>query len=189
MPKYTNVYISLVTAAGLAAMARHCAFLDPPWPHDLFRFCTYLLLSLLAAALKLRPPGITATISIGFVLVLLGIPELTLPEAILNGMRRLAVQCLWRPKSRPALVLVFFSVSAVAISLVLGYECSHFVRAQFHAAAVSIVLAVATCLYFVANSLLVSGVLLLVMVRSEPLRVIWQQCYLCAFPHYPLEAR
>lgn len=46
---------------------------------------------------------------------------------------------------------------------------------------VSVALAVATCLYFLSKSLLVSGVLSLV--KRQPLRVIWQQCYLFAFPY------
>jgi len=182
VPDNAKVYISLVSAAGLAAMAY--AFLDPPWPHDPFRFCAYFLLSLVAAALKLRLPGITGTMSIGFVFVLLGISQLTLPETMLMACAGVVVQCLWRAKSRPAPVQVLFSVSAVAISLTLAYGCSWFVRTAFHAESVSIVLAVATCLYFVSNSLLVSGVLSLV--KREPLRVVWQQCYLFAFPYHLL---
>ncbi len=180
MPNNAKVYISLVSAAGIAAMVY--AFLDPPWPHDLFRLFTYLLLSLLAATMKLRLPGLTGTMSIGFVLVLLGISEFTLPETMLMACGGVLVQCLWRAKSRP--VQVLFNVSAVASSLMLAYECSQFVRTQLHAESVSIVLAVATCLYFTSNSLLVSGVLSLV--KREPLRVVWQQCYLFAFPYYLL---
>jgi len=182
MPNNAKAYISLVSAAGIAAMVY--AFLDPPWSHDPFRFITYLLLSLLAATLKLRLPGLTGTMSIGFVLVLLGISEFTLAETMLIACAGVTVQCLWRAKPRPALVQVLFSVSAVATSLTLAYGCCQFVRAEFHAESVSIVLAVATCLYFVANSLLVSGVLSLV--KREPLRVVWQQCYLFAFPYYLL---
>jgi hypothetical protein len=182
MPSNAKIYISLVSAAGLAAMAY--AFLDSPWSHDGFRFCTYLLLSLLAATLKLRLPGITGTMSIGFVLVLFGISELTLPETMLIACAGVVAQCLWRATRRPALVQLLFNVSAVAVSLIVAYECSQFVRTQFHAESISIVLAVATCLYFVANSLLVSGVISLT--GREPVRAIWQQCYLFAFPYYLL---
>jgi hypothetical protein len=183
MPGWAKLYVSLVCAAGLTAMAG--VFLDhPAWPHDLLRFCTYLLLSLVAATLKLRLPGLTGTMSIGFVIVLLGISELTIPETMFIACAGTVVQCVWRAKSRPAPVQVLFSVSAVAVSLMLAYECSHFVRAQLHADSIAIVLAVATGLYFMANSLLVSGVLSLV--RGERLYVIWQQCYLLAFPYYLL---
>jgi hypothetical protein len=182
MPVHAKVYISLVSASGIVALAY--AFMDPRWPHDPFRFGTYLLLSLVAATLKLRLPGLAETMSIGFVFVLLGISELTLPETMLMAAAGVAVQCLWRAQRRPAAVQVLFSVSAVASSLMLAYQCSRLVRAELRAESVSIELAVATCLYFLANSLLVSGVLS--MVRREPLRAIWQQCYLFAFPYYLL---
>jgi hypothetical protein len=177
-----KIYISLVSAAGIAAMAY--AFLDLQWSGDPLRFCAYFLLSLVAAAMKLRLPGLTETMSIGFVLVLLGIAELTLPETMLMASAGVVVQCIWRVNRRPAAVQVLFSVSAVAISLVLAFEASQLVRLRFHAESVSIALAVATCLYFVANSLLVSGVVS--VVRREPLRAIWQQCYLFAFPYFLL---
>ncbi|HXM43600.1 MAG TPA: hypothetical protein VN924_20350 [Bryobacteraceae bacterium] len=182
MPDNARVYISLVSVAGIAAMVY--AFLDPPWPHDLLRLCTYFLLSLLAGALKLRLPGLTGTMSIGFVLVLLGISEFTIPETMLMACAGVLVQCVWRAKQRPTAVQILFSVSAVAVSLLMAYECSQLFRAQFHSESVPIVLAVATCVYFLSNSLLVSGVLSLV--RRERLRAIWAQCYLFSLPYYLL---
>lgn len=182
MPTHAKVYISLVSAAGIAAMAY--AFLDPPWPQDSFRLITYLSLSLLAAAMKLRLPGLTGTMSIGFVFVLFGISELTLPETMLMACLGVVVQCLWRVKTRPAPVQLLFSASAVAVSLALAFGSAEFLRTALHVNSVSIVMAVATCCYFVANSLLVSGVLSLV--KREPMRVVWQQCYLFAFPYYLL---
>jgi hypothetical protein len=92
------------------------------------------------------------------------------------------VQCFWRPRQRPAGVQVLFNVSAVALGLALAYECCRWLRLQVHAAPVAIVLALATCLYFLSNSLLVSGVLCLV--RREPLSTIWAQCYFFSFPYY-----
>ena len=43
-------------------------------------------------------------------------------------------------------------------------------------------LALAACLYFVSNTLLISGVLCLL--DKKPLTTIWQQCYLWSFPYY-----
>ena len=178
MPLSAKVYISLVSAAGIAAMA--CAFFDPPWFSEPGRFAAYFLLSLLAATLKLHLPGLTGTMSIGFVFVLLGIAQLTLPETMLIGCAGAVLQCLWRAHPRPSAVQVLFSVSAVAFSLTIGALGAQFVHGQ----PVSLVMAVATCLYFVSNSLLVSGVLSLV--KRRPLRMVWQQCYLYAFPYYLL---
>ncbi len=127
--------------------------------------------------------------SIGFVFVLLGISELTPAGNHADGLRRRdGAMSLAALNRRPAAVQVLFSVSAVAVSLMLAYECSQLgaVRNCMRSRLL-IVLAVATCLYFLSNSLLVSGVLSLV--KREPLRAIWQQCYLYAFPYYLLGGR
>jgi hypothetical protein len=182
MPTKAKVYISLVSAAGITAVA--CSFLDPRWSHDPMRYAVYFVLSLFAAALKLQLPGLTGTMSIGFVFVLFGISELTLPETMLMASAGVLVQCFWRAKQRPSAVQVIFSVSAVAISLMLAYQCCHLVRAHWHMDTVAVALAIATSLYFASNSLLVSGVL--AMLKGEPMRTVWQQCYLFAFPYYLL---
>jgi hypothetical protein len=122
--------------------------------------------------------------SIGFVLVLLSAWQLTLAETMFIACCGVAVQCVWRAKTRPQPIQLFFSVSAVAVSLLLSYQSSLFLRIRFRGEPVSIVLAVTTCLYFMTNSLLFSGVSSLV--KREPLRGIWQQCYLFAFPYYLL---
>ena len=180
MPVNAKVYISVVSAAGLAAMLY--AFLDPARLQDPLRLCTYVLLSMLAGTLKLRLQGLTGTMSPGFVLVLLAISKLTLSETMLLTCAAVVVQCLWRPRQRPAAVQVLFSVSAAAFSLMLAYQCSHLVRAHGGGDPVPIMLAVATCLYFLANSLLFSGVLSLV--KGEPLGAIWRQCFMFAIPYY-----
>ena len=182
MPHNAKVYISLVSAAGLAAMSY--AFLHSQRPHDLVRLGIYVLLSLLAAALKLRLPGLTGTMSIGFVLVLLGISELTLPEAMIMACVGVIVQCLWRAKQRPQAVQVVFSMAAVAISVVLAYQCTQLIRSRWHTESVSVLMPVATCLYFVTNSLLVAGVL--ARIQGASLRTVWERCYLLSFPYYLL---
>jgi len=184
MPVSAKVYISIVSTAGAAAIAY--AFFSSPWPESSNRFLVYFLLSLLAATLKLRLPGLTGTMSIGFVFVLLGIAQLTLFETMLMACAGVVVQCLWRAQRRPPLVQVGFSIAAVAVSLSIAAQGAQFVRMAWRGEAVSIIMAVAVCLYFAANSLLVSGVLSLV--KQQPLPVIWQQCYLFAFPYYLLGA-
>lgn len=180
MPNSAKVYTCLVSAVG--ALAIGSALWDPSWPHDLLRFSTYFALSLIAAALKLRLPGLTGTMSIGFVFVLLGISEFTIAETMLMACAGVIVQCLWRPRHRPRAVQVIFSVAAVATSVAAAYRCADLVRWRGYADSVSLVLAVATGVYFTANSLLISGVLSLV--QNKPLRSIWEQCYLLSFPYY-----
>jgi hypothetical protein len=182
MPVSAKICISLVSAAGIAAVAY--ALFDPPWSGNLARFAAYLLLSLVASTLKLRLPGLTGTMSVGFVFVLLGVAQLTLPETMTLACAGVVLQCLWRAHPRPNAVQVGFSTAAVAVSLACAVQGVQLVRDAWHTQAISIVMAVAASLYFVSNSLLVSGVLSLV--KRQPFRAVWQQCYLFAFPYYLL---
>jgi len=182
MPKSAKAYISLVSVVGLVAVA--IPFLDPPWTLDPLRYGTYFVLSLLAASLKLRLPGLTGTMSLSFVFVLLGISELTLAETMLMACAGAIVQCLWRPARRPAALQVMFSVAAVAISLTLAYHCGQLVQSRIQAGPIAIVLAVVTCVYFLSNSMLVCGVLS--VVKGQSFQSAWQQCYFYAFPYYLL---
>lgn len=175
-----KLYISVVIAAGALAITYGASC--SPFTHDLYRFLIYLTMSLLAATLKLRLPGMTGTMSIGFVFVLLGIAQLTLPETMLIACAGAAVQCVWRTKPRPAAIQVAFSVAAVALSLAPAYALAGLIRSRLHADSISLILAMVTALYFTANSLLVSGVIALV--KQERFRNVWQQCYLFAFPYY-----
>ena len=70
MDSKPRAYIAIVVTAGILELGRnlvqwHC----PDWA----AFSVYFLLSLFGGSVKLRLPGITGTISAGFVLVLFGI--------------------------------------------------------------------------------------------------------------------
>ena len=70
MSARATTYVGCVIAAGsLAAYPAlaHWECADP------LRFATYLLLALVAGALKVRLPGMTGTFSLNFLLVLIGI--------------------------------------------------------------------------------------------------------------------
>ena len=122
--------------------------------------------------------------SIGFVLVLLGISELSLPEAMLMACAGVLVQCLWRAKQRPTAVQVTFSVAAVALSVVITYAATQLLRSRWQTESAAVLMALATCCYFASNSALVAGVLS--MVQRKSFRTVWEQCYLMSFPYYLL---
>jgi hypothetical protein len=154
------------------------------WPQNSFRLGTYLALTLVVSALKLRLPGLTSTMSAGFVFVLLGIAELSLPETMLLACAGIVVQCYWRAMRRPSPIQVLFNVSATLASAWLAFQCAHPIAQKLPGDAVAIPMAVAACTYYLTTSLLVSGVL--ARLQGEVLRVVWQRCYLLSFPYYLL---
>jgi len=180
MPKNAKIYITLIITLGFALLAG-CLVFRAEFP-DLPRYFSYLLLAVLASTMKVRLPGITGTISVNFLFILIGIADFTLVETMTMGCVAILIQCLWRAKSRPRFVQVMFNVAALALSIGAAYQVSHFTVALARADSLPALLVLAACLYFMSNTLLVSGVLCLL--EGKPLKKIWQQCYLWSFPYY-----
>jgi hypothetical protein len=57
------------------------------------KFFCYLLIALAASRLKVNLPGITGTMSVNFLFLLLGVLELSLSEAMALGCAAVVVQC------------------------------------------------------------------------------------------------
>src|SRR5947208_12470320 len=101
MPKNAKIYIALIITLGLALLAGSLAFRAEF--SDLPRYFSYLLLAVIASTLKVRLPGITGTISVNFLFILIGIADFTLAETITMGCAAILVQCVWRARQRPRL--------------------------------------------------------------------------------------
>jgi hypothetical protein len=179
MTKTARLYIGLTIASG-GALVASCLASEASTGHS-GEYLVYCLLAWLSSGLKVRLPGITGTISVNFLFILVAVAVFTFPETVLLASVACIVQCLWRPKSRPRLVQVLFNVSTLAISSGGAYRLSH-LAAGPPATNLAVLLAVAASFYFTADTMLISGVLALVQGKS--LFAVWQQCYLWSFPYY-----
>src|ERR1700722_4596822 len=105
----SRIYVLAVSLIGLASLGWCLHQWDS---QDLPRFFCYLFVSILAAGLKVNLPGIPGTMSVGFLFVFVGITELGLAETLVLGCTGALVQCLWKPKRRPALFQIIFSIAS-----------------------------------------------------------------------------
>jgi hypothetical protein len=179
MNNKATFYVALTIIAGICLVGYSFA-LQVQTPSS----APYLLavvLALLASMLKVRLPGITGTISINFLFVLVSTALFTFSETVLLAAVAGLVQCLWRARKRPRLVQLAFNVASLAISGGASYRLSHFLAGSQARHMVSLLI-VAAAFYYTANTLMVSGVLSLV--QNQSLFAIWQQCYLWSFPYY-----
>jgi len=104
--------------AGMALVGTVC-LLGAVWhwhSSDPIKFGCYLIAALLASSLKVSLPGIEGTLSVNFLFTLLGILELSLPEALLIGLASTLAQFYWRPARRVKLVQLVFNLSQVTVS-------------------------------------------------------------------------
>ena len=152
---------------------------------ELESYIACFVVALLTSTLKVRLPGITGTISMSFLFILIATAVFSFSETVLLAGTACIVQCFWKARRRPRIVQVSFNVAVLAISSGLTFKVSHLLAGQ-HKADLIALLAVATCCYFTVNTLLVSGVLSLVQGKS--LIPVWRQCYMWSFPYYVVGA-
>ena len=144
------------------------------------KFLCYLVIALAASRLKVNLPGITGTMSVNFLFILLGVLELSLSEAMAIGCAAAVVQCLDR--ERPAPIQVFFNVTSTALAIAITFAAYRYASAHTAINNPSTLLFLAACVYFVANTLPVA--LVIALTERTSLRKIWANCYFWSFPYY-----
>ena len=179
MSRKAKYFIGFTIASGVCLVAYSVALVAMAAPSN--AYLGAVLLALVASTLKVRLPGITGTISVNFLFILVAIALFTFPETVLLASLACMVQCLWRAKSRPRIVQLSFNIATLAISSGASYRLSHLVAGS-PSPHTGVLLAVAAAFYFTADTMLVSGVIALVQGKS--LFAVWQQCYLWSFPYY-----
>ena len=179
MAPRARIYIASVVLAATGILAASFAAWQPTGSSA---FWIYLLSSMVAAALKVTLPGLPNTMSAGFFLLLASVVQLPPFEVAVIAVASAIVQCLWRPKRTPAAVQVAFSAGTLVISATFAQAAAQAVSAEVAKLSVVTTIVVAAFLLYTANTLLVAAVISLV--DSRPLRTVWQQCHLWAFPYF-----
>ncbi len=144
------------------------------------KFFCYLVIALAASRLKVNLPGITGTMSVNFLFLLLGVLELSLSETIVMGCAAVVVQCLDREAPNP--IQVAFNICSTALAIAVTSFTYRYVLLHSAVNNPSTSLFLAASVYFVANTLPVAAVISLTERRS--LRRIWSECYFWSFPYY-----
>ena len=179
MPIRAKIFIAIITAAGAALFGT--AFLH--W-HDnsLLQFGCFVLIAMLASTMKVRLPGMESTMSVHFLVILLGVLQLSLGETLVIGSAAALVQSLWKTKHRPQAVKVIFNVLGMTpFAVSLTYFASH-LAAQVIKDSTTLLLLVAACTYFLSNTVTVAIVIALSENRSA--RKIWAETFFWSFPYY-----
>ena len=179
MPVHARLYVTSVIALGLAILI---AGLNQWQCTNLSEYLSYLGLAVIASTRKVQLPGITGTYSLNFLFILLGIISLSFAETLTIGCVSAIVQFLWNAKVRPRLIQVLFNAGNIVFCIGVSYFTAHLVVEQPESYGTLIILVFASSLFFVSNTLLVSGVLS--MVDRQPLHKVWSKWLLWSFPYY-----
>ena len=113
-----RAFIAMVVVSGIGVLAYSSLHFTSENP---FKFFCYLVIALAASRLKVNLPGITGTMSVNFLFLLLGVLELSLAETMVLGCAAVAVQCFDR--DRPVPVQVAFNVCSTALAVAVTFAC------------------------------------------------------------------
>jgi hypothetical protein len=149
---------------------------------DPVRFIIYLLLAAVASTLKVRLPGITGSMSLNFLFILIGISQLSFSETLALGAIAAGMQCVWKTRTRPTIAQVLFNISALTMAITTAHFMYHLPQIQQVNGRMPVLLALAACFFFLTNTVLVATVLSLV--ETRPFLRIWHQCSFWSFPYY-----
>jgi len=174
-----KLYVTLVSLAGLGVIGMTLTRFHS---QDIYRFTFYLVLSGLAAGLKVSLPGIRGTMSVCFLFVFIGIADLTASEAMIIGCLGTVVQCLWKSKQRPKAFQVIFSVGNTGIAVTLAYAFYHSALLQRFDNLGPWLLIATGMAYYVLNTVPIAEVISLS--EAKPFGATWHNCYFWSFPFY-----
>src|ERR1700728_1218912 len=147
---------------------------------NIAEFICYLGIAVLASRMKVNLPGITGTMSVNFLFVLLGVLELSFSETLILGCVSILVQSFY--PDRPNAIQVSFNVCAGALSTALAYFVYHHPFFNLLVDSRPLLLGVAACTYFIANTGSIATVISLT--EGKQLTKILVDCYFWSFPYY-----
>jgi len=177
LPWSGKVFISSVVIAGLGTLLYGGIHQSSK---NIAEFICYMGIAILASRLKVTLPGITGTLSVNFLFILVGVLELSFTETLILGSVAMLAQCLY--PERPKAIQVTFNICAGAISTALAYGIYHNPLANQLLDSRPILLGIASSVYFFANAGSIATVISLT--ERRPLRRILVDCYLWSFPYY-----
>jgi len=177
LPVGARVFVGLVIAAGMGSLLQASIHQKSK---NIAEFICYLGIAILASRLRVTLPGVTGTLSVNFLFILVGVSELGYSEAITLAAVSMLAQSLF--PSRPTAIQLTFNVCAGTLSTALTYIVYHNLFVNALIVSQPLVLCLAASTYFIVNA----GCVAVVISFSEgkPLRSILVDCYFWSFPYY-----
>ncbi|MDQ1389907.1 MAG: hypothetical protein QOF56_3361 [Acidobacteriaceae bacterium] len=181
LPIGAKAFVGLVIAGGMASLLEAAIHQSSK---NIAEFICYLGIAVLASRLRVILPGITGTMSVNFLFILVGIAELSYSEALTLGAISMLAQSFY--PSRPTGIQLAFNVCAGALSTALAYVVYHNPLANEYISSRPLILCLAASTYFIVNAGSIAAVIS--FSEGKPLQQILVDCYFWSFPYYLLGA-
>jgi diguanylate cyclase (GGDEF)-like protein/putative nucleotidyltransferase with HDIG domain len=177
MPLLGKLFVGLVIAGGTATLLYGAIHQSSK---NIAEFICYLGIATLASRLKVTLPGITGTLSVNFLFILVGVLELSFSETLILGAVSILAQTLY--PERPNALQVTFNVCAGAMSTALTYVVYDHPWSSLLISSRPLLLGFAASVYFLANAGSIATIISIT--ERRPLKQILVDCYFWSFPYY-----
>ena len=177
MSAIAKLFIALIVLTGLGTLIYAATHQNSK---NIAEFICYLGIAILASRLKVNLPGITGTLSVNFLFILIGVLELSYTETLILGALSMVAQCLF--PDRPKAIQLTFNVCAGCISTTLAYITYHHPLTNLVIGNAPALLGLSATVYFIANAGSIATVISLT--ERRPLSRILVDCYFWSFPYY-----
>ena len=172
-----KLFISLIIIGGLGTLAYGAIHQSS---RNIAEFICYVGIAVLASRLKVNLPGITGTLSVNFLFILVGILELSFTETLILGAISMLAQSMF--PERPRALQVAFNVCAGSISTAAAYIVYHHPMTNLVVNNRPLLLGLSATVYFIANAGSIATVISLT--ERRPISRILVDCYFWSFPYY-----
>lgn len=183
LPRAAGFYGRLMAFAGVLLVGVACVYWQS---QDVGRFLLFSAVVAICSCLKVQLPGMTGTISISFVPLLVAIVSFSVPEIVFLSIIAAVLQCVWRPARRPSALQVLFNSACLAISAVLSCGVCRLLFGSSVVGSLAAALIVAAFTLYVGNTVLVTAMLCLI--DRKPLYTAWRQCSFWSLSYYMVGA-
>ncbi len=177
LPFFAKLFIGVIILGGLATLVYGGIHQTS---NNIAEFICYLGIAVLASRLKVNLPGITGTLSVNFLFILIGVLDLSFSETLILGAISMVAQCFY--PERPRALQLAFNVCAGSIATALAYIAYHQRLINLFVDSRPILLGLAATIYFIANAGTIATVISLT--ERRPITRILVDCYFWSFPYY-----
>jgi signal transduction histidine kinase/CheY-like chemotaxis protein len=178
LPGSAKAYLALVWLTGTAVL--FAAWRQQP----LFSPALFLYLAgaIASSTLKVQLPGVTGTLSVNFVFVLISIADLPLGQALLVGCGAVLTQSLFRAHGRTSPVQIAFNLANMALAIATGYGAFHLPWLAGTYGSLPIRLLAATAAFYAINTALVARIIALT--ERKRFSQVWRSSFGWVLLHY-----
>jgi hypothetical protein len=181
--KSAKAFVGFIALCGFAVLGYGLLHLES---RDHVRFFSFLAVAALASRLKVKLPGLNGNMSVNLPFILMGVIQLGLFQTLMVACACTLVQSIKVPLRDIKPVQALFNFCNMALAVGLAHFAFRFTSVNGSALALTLRVAIAAGVFFLANTTPVSAVISLTEVRR--ITAVWKEIFLWSFPYYLLSA-